>query len=101
MSEEKKNIELNDKELEKVNGGFGKGQPVTVIPYSFEAGDCFAEYSAAYSRRVRVMYSYKCVYTYQSIIAEVSDNNGEFHQLSIPLYDNIFREECYVGNNVF
>ena len=97
MSKEKKITELNDKELEKVNGGFGTGQPVTVIPYSFEAGDCFAEYS----RRVRVVYSYNCVYSNQRIIAEVSNDNGEFHQESMPAFDNIFREECYVGNNVF
>ena len=97
MSEEKKNIELNDKELEKMNGGFGTGQPVTVIPYSFEAGDCFAEYS----RRVRVVYSYNCVYSNERIIAEVSNDNSDFVQLSMPVHDNIFREECFVGNNVF
>ena len=56
MSKEKKNIELNDKELEKVNGGFD-AEPVTVTKYSFEAGDCFAHDS----RRVRVVYSYSCV----------------------------------------
>ena len=97
MSKEKKNIELNDKELEKVNGGFGTGQPVTVIPYSFTAGDCFAEYT----RRVRVVYSYNCVYSNERIIAEVSNDNSEFHQESMPVNDYIFREECFVGNNVF
>ena len=97
MSKEKKNIELNDKELKKVNGGFGTGQPVTVIPYSFEAGDCFAECS----RRVRVVYSYDCVYSNQRIIAEVSNDNSDFIQLSMPANDYIFREECFVGNNVF
>ena len=97
MFDENKNIELNDKELEKVNGGFGTGQPVTVIPYSFEAGDCFAEYS----RRVRVVYSYNRVYSNQSIIAEVSNDNSDFHQESMPVSDGIFKKECFVGNNKF
>ena len=97
MSKEKKITELNDKELEKVNGGFGTGQPVTVIPYSFEAGDCFAELS----RRVRVMYSYNCVYSNQKINVEFSENNGEFQQGSMPVSDAIFRKECFVGNNKF
>ena len=35
--------ELIEEELEKVNGGFETGQPVTVIPYSFEAGECFGD----------------------------------------------------------
>ena len=42
MSKEKKKIELNDKELKKVNGGFG-AQSVTVTLYSFAAGDCFGD----------------------------------------------------------
>ena len=96
MSKEKKNIELNDKELEKVNGGFDTTL-VTVTSYSFAAGDCFAEYS----RRVRVVYSYNCVYSYQSIIAEVSNDNSDFHQESMPVSDGIFKKECFVGNNKF
>lgn len=96
MSKEKKNIELNDKELEKVNGGFD-AEPVTVTKYSFEAGDCFAHDS----RRVRVVYSYSCVYSNQSIIADLSDNNSNFIPQPIPVNDIIFSKEYYVGNNVF
>ena len=51
MSKEKKIIKLNDKELEKVNGGFEIGQPVTVIPYSFEAGECFGDEMLYYKVR--------------------------------------------------
>ena len=97
MSEEKKITELNDKELEKVNGGFGKGQPVTVIPYSFEAGDCFARDS----QRVRVVYSYNNVYSNQSIIVELSNNNSDFQQVSMPVNSRIFSTEYFVGNNKF
>ena len=97
MSEENKTVELNDKELEKVNGGFGTGQPVTVIPYSFEAGDCFARES----QRVRVVYSYNNVYSNQSIIVEMSEGNLEFQQVSMPVNCAIFSSEYFVGNNVF
>ena len=96
MSEEKKITELNDKELEKVNGGFD-AKPVTVTAYSFAAGDCFA----LDSRRVRVVYSYSCVYSNQSIIADLSDNNSDFYPQPIPVNDIIFSKEYYVGNNVF
>ena len=96
MSKEKKNIELNDKELEKVNGGFDTTL-VTVTSYSFAAGDCFAELS----RRVRVVYSYNNVLPNGKIIAELSENNGEFHQESMPASDAIFKKECFVGNNKF
>ena len=96
MSKEKKNIELNDKELEKVNGGFGT-ETVTVTAYAFAAGDCFANLS----RRVRVVYSYNCVYSNQSIIADVSNDNSEFHQESMPVCDGIFSKEYFVANNAF
>ena len=96
MLKEKKIIELNDKELKKVNGGFDK-QPVTVFSYSFEAGDCFAHDS----RRVRVVYSYSCVYSNQSIIVELSDNYSDFQQISVSVNDHIFSTEFFVGNNKF
>ena len=96
MSKEKKITELNDKELEKVNGGFGT-ETVTVTAYSFEAGDCFA----LGSRRVRVVYSYNNVLPNGRIIAEISESNAEFHQESVPVNDRIFMEEFFVGNNAF
>ena len=96
MSEEKKITELNDKELEKVNGGFD-AEPVTLTKYSFEAGDCFAQDS----RRVRVVYSYNNVYSNQSIIAEISEDYTEFGETCMSLNDPIFKKECFVGNNVF
>ena len=96
MSEEKKNIELNDEDLEKVNGGFDT-KPVTVTSYSFVAGDCFAWDS----RRVRVLNSYNNVYSNQSIIVELSDNYSNFEQVSMPVNDHIFSKEFFVGNNKF
>ena len=96
MSEEKKITELNDKELEKVNGGFNK-QPVTLFSYSFAAGDCFAQDS----RRVRVLNSYNNVYSNQSIIVDLSDNYSDFQQVSVPVNDHIFSKEFFVGNNKF
>ena len=96
MSKEKKITELNDKELEKVNGGFVT-TPVTVTSYSFEAGDCFA----CDSRRVRVVYSRNNLLPNERIIAEISESNAEFHQESVPVNDRIFMEEFFVGNNVF
>ena len=96
MSEEKKITELNDIELEKVNGGFDT-EPITVTSYSFEAGDCFA----LDSRRIRVVYSYNNVLPNGHIIADLSDNNSDFSQQSIPVNDIIFSKKFFVGNNKF
>ena len=58
--------ELIEEELEKVNGGFEIGQPVTVIPYSFEAGECFGDEMLYY--KVRNTYTNVSGDTFISVI---------------------------------
>ena len=95
MSEEKKIIELNDKELEKVSGGFEIDMYGRI---ALKAGDCFENPMF----KIKVKQDYK--------ILDNSPQNIEVEGIIIPIgetfnviesSDNIFNERYFKGNDAW
>ena len=99
MLNENKAIELNDEELEQVNGGYELKKIDGRYYKIFKAGDCF-EYSGT---KVKVKYDYQilCGYTQDIEVYVTLNPNATTAEYSIESNWIVFQEQYYVGNNVW
>ena len=95
MSEEKKITELNDKELEKVNGGFGKEMVECQI---FNAGDCFTNGTS----KIKVKHDYLIpVDKPQEVEVTFINYYGDISETSFDSNYPLFQECYFMGNNAW